>query len=110
MAKNYKKIYNRLIKEIKHELKAHKNNSSMESCHRLKLLDEIEFRYAITILEMILDWTRELEGKECLMMNMNQKEFKEWKKKITFKEKKFGLPIIKSKIKLIKMKAPKQGR
>lgn len=84
---NYKKIYKRLIKEIEKNLEQERNYSSRENTERESLLDAIETRYAITVLECILSDAEELEGKKCSMGIMNQKEFKEWKKNIQIKEK-----------------------
>lgn len=80
--KDYKKIYKRFVKEIEHELEAHRKQDSDSPYERQQLLDAIETRYAISVLETVLAWTRELEGKEPLGMLMNQKSFNRWKKSI----------------------------
>ena len=79
---NYKKIYKRFVQEIKKNLKSEKSCPSMEDTERGHLLDAIESRYAISVLECILSYTEELEGKKCSMSLMNQKEFTKWKKHI----------------------------
>jgi len=84
---NYRKIYKRFVKIIEEELEMHRTCPNMEDTERMRLLDEIERRYAISVLETILSWARELEGKECLMANFNQKDFKKWKKSIQIKKK-----------------------
>jgi hypothetical protein len=83
MKKNYRKIYNRLIREIKKELKAHENclnNNTKMSTYELARL--IEDKYGITVLNWILSILPELEGKSYHNILMNQKEFKKWKIKI----------------------------
>jgi len=84
--KDYKKIYSRFKKEIKKELKAH-YNSDYSTNSRCEVIEYYENSYAITVLELLLNWTEELEGKRCLMLNMNHKKFKEWKEKIQIKKK-----------------------
>jgi hypothetical protein len=74
--KNYKKIYNKLIKEIKNELQTHQTITGNS------LQEQIENEYGITILNWILSILPEIEGKKCCNIIMNQKEFKNWKKKL----------------------------
>jgi len=74
--KNYQKIYNRLVKEIKEELYAHYN------CPPSDLLQQVENSYGITVLEWVLSTLDEIEGKRCTMNLMNEKEFKKWQEKI----------------------------
>jgi len=75
--KNYQKIYNRLVKEIKKELDNHYNDNSSYD-----LQQQLENNYGITVLEWILSTLDEIEGKECHMVIMNEKQFKQWQKKI----------------------------
>ena len=83
MAKDYKLIYNRFKKEIEQELEAHyKQYEEQCETERQELLNKVETRYAISVLEVVLSWTEELEGKKCCMLNMNKEDFKKWKKKI----------------------------
>ena len=74
--KNYKKIYNRLVKEIKKEIEAHKKHITDD------LRIAIENKYGVTVLNWLLSILPEIEGKECQMLTMNHKEFKKWKKNI----------------------------
>lgn len=81
--KNYKKIYNRLIKEIKKELNAHDEHITYcPMSTNTHLFEMIESRYAITLLDWILSTLPEIEGRECRYIIMNEKEFKKWKKNI----------------------------
>ena len=80
--KDYKKIYNRLIKEIKRMKMQEENFESFEPTERLRLLDKIESRYAVSVLNSILEMSVEIEGRMCNLVIMNQKEFNNWKKKI----------------------------
>lgn len=80
--KNYKKIYQRLIKEIKRFRDDEQKSQSIESDERLKFLDYIESRYAVTVINSILEMNEEIEGKQCNLVIMNQKEFNLWKKQI----------------------------
>jgi len=80
--KNYKKIYKRLIKEIVRMRNGELNTYSTEQNKRLRLLDEIESDYAVTVLNNLLEVVDEVEGKKCNMVIMNQEEFKQWKKNI----------------------------
>ena len=75
--KNYRKIYNRLIKEIRKELEAHETDITSD----LKV--KIENKYGVAVLNWLLSILPEIEGKEYKMITMNKKEFKKWKKKIT---------------------------
>ena len=82
--KNYKKIYNRLIKEIK-KMKKDENNPNNYSFEDNTIMKEVEKRasqYAISTLSCILEMNEEIEGKKCNMTIMNQKTFKKWKKEI----------------------------
>jgi len=78
--KDYKKIYNRLIKEIKFELNCHKIALSKNTLDDFK--EYIENSYAVTVLNWVLSILPELEGKKCYQIVMNQEEFKKWKKTI----------------------------
>lgn len=79
--KNYKKIFNRLIKEIKKEVNLiSKNNTHRTS--NLGLLEAIENNAQVDTFNWILTLLPELEGKECQMILMNRKEFKKWKEMI----------------------------
>ena len=84
--KNYKKIYNRLIEEIKKELKQHEISlSKNKKDSNTQLIEYIEDKYGVTVLEWILSLCNEIEGKECQMILMNKEEFNKWKKKINKK-------------------------
>lgn len=80
--KNYKKIYQKLIKEIKRlrqgelNYKAHEDNPIME------LVSKQESQYAITTMDVILEMSDEISGKQCHLSIMNSKQFNQWKKKI----------------------------
>lgn len=81
MGKNYKIIYQRLVKEIKDELEA-LPNYPFHHTHNERLLEEIELNTQISMLEWIVSMLPEIEGKQCNMVMMNREEFKKWKKKI----------------------------
>lgn len=79
MGKNYRKIYNRLVKEIKKEKrmaissnKAYPNNPAMQ----------LENNTVIAVCDCFLSMLPEIEGKQCNMVIMNREEFKSWKRKI----------------------------
>ncbi len=80
--KNYKKIYQRLIKELKRMQVDEKNYKSTESNDVLKLVDIKQSQYAYCVLNSILAMNEEIEGKKCNMVIMNQEEFKQWKMQI----------------------------
>lgn len=80
--KDYKKIYKKLVKEIKRMKEEESNTYTTEQNPRLRFLDEIESNYAVVLLESILDMNDEISGKKCNMIIMNQKEFKNWKQYI----------------------------
>lgn len=82
MKKNYKKIYKRLIKEIKKLIDEEIEYREPDASCREKLIREIESSYAITTIEVILQIAEEVEGNRCCMQIMNQDEFKKWKEKI----------------------------
>ena len=85
---NYKKIYNKLICEIKDELIAYDNalckrkDTNILSLNNEEIIDTIENKHAICVLNWILSLLPEIEGKECHRILMDEKEFKQWKKKI----------------------------
>lgn len=82
--KNYKKIYKRLIKELSAELKTHEEIKKKlhKNTNTTALLEQIENNYGITMLNWVFEMLPEIEGKECHMIIMNQKEFKAWKRGI----------------------------
>ena len=84
MKKNYEKIYKRLIKEIKRmERDEHDpNNYAHEDNIIMKEVEKRASKYAISVLNSILEMNEEIEGKKCNMVIMDQKEFIEWKKRI----------------------------
>lgn len=80
--KNYKKIYNKLIKEIKKEAEQipELNNHELGN---YGLLETIENNSQVSVLNWVLSLLPEIEGRECQMIIMNKKEFKKWKRNIT---------------------------
>ena len=80
--RDYKKIYQKLVKVIKNELESHKCDNFEEIDERINFLDNIENKYGISLLEWILSMLPEIEGKKCQGITMNKKEFKKWKKQI----------------------------
>lgn len=80
---DYKKIYQRLVKEIKKELELHRyDNNYTNTNNRDNFLDNIEKNYGITILEWLLSILPEIEGKKFQGVVMSKKEFTKWKKQI----------------------------
>lgn len=82
--KDYKKIYFRLIKEIK-RMKKDEDNPYNWSNTDNAVMKEVEKRasqYAITTLNCVLEMSEEIEGKKCNMAIMNQSDFKKWRKKV----------------------------
>ena len=84
IAKDYKKIYQRLIKEIQYEIENIKQYMP-EGDSNHALLRRIELNEALSILNWIVDVLPEIEGKKHRNMFMNEREFKKWKKSITKK-------------------------
>lgn len=85
--KNYKKIYQRVIKEIKRMKVDEGNYKSTDSNDILRFVDNKQSQYAVSMLNSVLEMNEEIEGKKCNMIIMNQQEFKQWKKSINIVEK-----------------------
>jgi len=83
--KDYKKIYFRLIKEIKRmkEDEKNPNNWSHEDNDVMREVEKRASEYAISTLGCVLEMSEEIEGKKCNMAIMNQTEFKNWRKKVS---------------------------
>ena len=81
--KNYKKIYKRLVNEIKKETARCTDIEVTDDESNVALLRRIENRECFATLNWVLSLLPEIEGKECQMITMNENEFKEWKRKIT---------------------------
>jgi hypothetical protein len=79
--KDYKKIYKRLVKEIEKEAERIPTLSLHESGNN-RLLEQIENNSQTSALNWVLSMLSEIEGKKCNLVLMNEKEFKQWKKKI----------------------------
>ena len=87
MVKDYKKIYKKLIKEIKRmvEDEHNPNNYVHEDTEIIRLVEKRASQYATTVLNSVLEMNEEIEGKKCNMVIMNGIEFEKWKKKINVK-------------------------
>lgn len=85
MAKNYKKLYNALKRNLRNELKVIKEYSS-DLNNRTELVDKIECDGQISFLSHLFEeYLPELEGKKWGSVCLNLKEFKKWKKEINVK-------------------------
>lgn len=80
--KNYKKILNRLIKEVKESKKSELERGTHKVSSKKDILDYVETQYAISVYGVLEDIIDEVMGKKCHNMIMTPEEFKEWKKEI----------------------------
>ena len=83
--KNYKKIYTRLIKEIKRmeEDEHNPNNYAHEDNAIMREVEKRASQYGIVILNSILEMNEEINGTKCNMVIMNGVDFEKWKERIT---------------------------
>ena len=83
--KNYKKIYIRLIKEIKRmEKEEHNpNNYAHEDTAIMREVEKRASQYGITILNCVLEMSDEISGKKLHRSIMSPIEFDKWKERIT---------------------------
>lgn len=81
MAKDYKKIYLRLKSDTEKQIKLY--NTYLKPLDRCNFLEQIELNETIITLGHFLRTMEELEGKEHSDILFNEKEFKNWKRKIT---------------------------
>jgi len=80
MKKNWKKIYKRLKRNIKDQIKGYQIYE--KPLTRSNFVDEIELRETIYTLNNILSVMDELEGIKCHGILFTSNSFKNWKKSI----------------------------
>ena len=85
MAKNYKKLYSTLKRNLRSELQViSKGIGDMDG--RCELMDKLEAQGMILLLEHLFsEYIPELEGKKWGNVFLNKEEFKKWKKEINAK-------------------------
>lgn len=83
MAKNYKKIYLRLKKDIEKQIDLYQ--TYRKPMDRSNFIDELELAESIHILGHLLLTMEEFEGKCNHGICFNSKEFEQWKKKVVIK-------------------------
>lgn len=79
---NYKKVFKRLVKEIKNDEESERNYGQTKLTSRDKILDYVETRYALSIYNVINQTIDEVTGKKWHNLNMTKDEFESWKKEI----------------------------
>ncbi len=80
--KNYKKLYNTLIKSLKSDRRLTKNHIKSLN-NRSYFVEKTKFEEMLSVYDFYLkEYILELEGKKWSNIFLSKEEFKEWKKEI----------------------------
>lgn len=79
---DYKKVFKRLVKEIKHDEESERKYGQTKLTSRDQILDYVETKYALSLYNVINQTIDEVTGKKWHNLNMTKEEFNNWKKEI----------------------------
>jgi hypothetical protein len=86
MAKNYKLMYKKLLKDLRRDFKIITENYEKLDYSHINLADKLEHRANRDFLKWLLhNYIPELEGKQWENCSFTEEEWKAWKKKIGVK-------------------------